>query len=55
MTFVLDASVTMTWLLGDATPSDRAYAAAVLAASLDPMLADLQARAVRAPDFGDRS
>lgn len=36
MTFVLDASVTMAWLLGDAKPSDRAYAAAVLAAMKDP-------------------
>ncbi|HQR48972.1 MAG TPA: type II toxin-antitoxin system VapC family toxin [Steroidobacteraceae bacterium] len=28
--FVLDASVTMSWLLGDARPADDAYAAAVL-------------------------
>jgi predicted nucleic acid-binding protein len=28
--FVLDASVTMTWLLGDASPAGRSYAAAVL-------------------------
>ncbi len=30
MTFVLDASVTMSWLFGDARPSDRAYARGVL-------------------------
>lgn len=28
--FVLDASVTMTWLLGDASPAGRSYAGAVL-------------------------
>jgi len=30
MNFVLDASVTMAWLLEDAKPADRAYAARVL-------------------------
>lgn len=35
-TFVLDASVTMSWLLGDAKPSDRAYADAVLDALRHP-------------------
>jgi predicted nucleic acid-binding protein len=34
--FVLDASVTMSWLLGDARPADRAYAEAVLDALRDP-------------------
>lgn len=36
MTLVLDASVTMTWLLGDAKPSDRAYSSAVLATMARP-------------------
>ena len=36
MTFVLDASVTMSWLLADAKPVDARYAAAVLAAMRDP-------------------
>jgi len=36
VTLVLDASVTMSWLLGDARPSDRAYVAAVLAAMRNP-------------------
>lgn len=36
MTLVLDASVTMTWLLGDAKPSDHAYSAAVLEALASP-------------------
>lgn len=35
-TFVLDASVTMSWLLGDAKPAGRAYAQAVLGALRDP-------------------
>lgn len=39
MTFVLDASVTMAWLLGDARPSDRAYAARVLETLKQPELA----------------
>lgn len=30
MTFVLDASVALTWLLSDANPKDRAYAAGLL-------------------------
>ena len=30
MNFVLDASVTMSWLLGDAKPTDRRYASSVL-------------------------
>jgi predicted nucleic acid-binding protein len=34
--FVLDASVTMSWLLADAKPSDRAYAEAVLDAMSNP-------------------
>lgn len=34
--FVLDASVTMTWLLGDARPADRAYADTVLDALRSP-------------------
>jgi predicted nucleic acid-binding protein len=34
--FILDASVTMAWLLSDARPSDRRYAAAVLEALKDP-------------------
>lgn len=34
--FVLDASVTMSWLLGDARPADRAYAEAVLDALGNP-------------------
>jgi len=34
--FVLDASVTMSWLLGDARLSDRAYAASVLEAMKSP-------------------
>jgi len=36
MTLVLDASVTMTWLLGDAKPSDHAYSGAVLQALASP-------------------
>jgi predicted nucleic acid-binding protein len=36
VTLLLDASVTMSWLLGDARPSDRAYAAAVLADMRNP-------------------
>jgi predicted nucleic acid-binding protein len=36
VTLVLDASVTMSWLLGGAKPSDRTYAAAVLVAMKDP-------------------
>lgn len=36
MTLVLDASVTMSWLLGDAKPTDRAYAANVLEALKAP-------------------
>ncbi len=32
MNFVLDASVTLTWLLGDSKPADRAYANGVLEA-----------------------
>jgi predicted nucleic acid-binding protein len=36
MTLVLDASVTMTWLLGDAKPSDHAYSSAVLATMARP-------------------
>ena len=35
-TFVLDASVTMSWLLGDAKPVDRAYAETVLDALRNP-------------------
>ena len=35
-TFVLDASVTMSWLLGDARPVDRTYADAVLDALGSP-------------------
>lgn len=31
MNFVLDASVTMSWLLADAKPTDKRYAASVLA------------------------
>ena len=31
MNFVLDASVTMAWLLADAKPTDKRYAASVLA------------------------
>lgn len=34
--FVLDASVTMTWLLTDGKPGDGTYAAAVLEALMDP-------------------
>jgi predicted nucleic acid-binding protein len=34
--FVLDASVTMSWLLGDAKPADRKYSEAVLDALHDP-------------------
>ena len=34
--FVLDASVTMTWLLADAGPGDREYAAMVLEAMKQP-------------------
>lgn len=34
--FVLDASVTMSWLLGDAKPADRAYAQTVLDALRNP-------------------
>ena len=30
MNFVLDASVTMAWLLGDTKPSDRLYAQKIL-------------------------
>ena len=36
MTLVLDASITMTWLLGDAKPSDHAYSSAVLATMARP-------------------
>jgi predicted nucleic acid-binding protein len=36
VTLVLDASVTLTWLLGDAKPSDHAYAGAVLATMARP-------------------
>ena len=36
MDFVLDASLTMSWLLGDAKIADRAYAATVLDALRDP-------------------
>jgi predicted nucleic acid-binding protein len=36
VTLVLDASVTMSWLLGDARPSDRTYAAAVLTDMRNP-------------------
>jgi len=36
--FVLDASVTMAWLLGDSRPSDRAYAGRVLEALKQPGL-----------------
>ena len=36
MNFVLDASVTMAWLLGDTKPSDRLYAQKVLNALKDP-------------------
>ena len=36
MNFVLDASVTMAWLFGDAKPSDRLYAQKVLNALKDP-------------------
>ena len=32
MNFVLDASVTMAWLLGDSKPADRAYAQGALEA-----------------------
>ena len=35
-TFVLDASVTMSWLLGDAKPADRTYAETVLDALGNP-------------------
>ena len=35
-TFVLDASLTMSWLLGDARPADRTYAETVLDALRDP-------------------
>jgi predicted nucleic acid-binding protein len=35
MNFVLDASVTMTWLLGDATPAGRRYAQEVLSSFRD--------------------
>jgi predicted nucleic acid-binding protein len=34
--FVLDASVTMSWLLGDAKPADRTYAETVLDSLVDP-------------------
>ena len=34
--FVLDASVTMSWLLGDARPADRKYSETVLDALQDP-------------------
>ena len=34
--FVLDASLTMSWLLGDARPADRTYAETVLDALRDP-------------------
>jgi len=34
--FVLDASVTMSWLLGDAKPADRSYAETLLDALTDP-------------------
>jgi predicted nucleic acid-binding protein len=33
---VLDASITLTWLLGDATPADRTYAGTVLDALREP-------------------
>ncbi len=36
MNFVLDASVTMAWLLGDAKPADRNYAQRVLDALKNP-------------------
>ena len=36
MNFVLDASVTMAWLLGDTKPSDRLYAQKILNALKDP-------------------
>jgi predicted nucleic acid-binding protein len=36
--FVLDASITLTWLLGDAKPADRAYADTVLEALRAPAL-----------------
>ena len=36
MNFVLDASVTMAWLLGDTKPTDRLYAQKVLNALKDP-------------------
>lgn len=36
MNFVLDASVTMAWLLGDAKPADRNYAQSVLNALKNP-------------------
>ena len=36
MNFVLDASVTMAWLLGDAKPADRNYAHSVLNALKNP-------------------
>jgi predicted nucleic acid-binding protein len=35
-TFVLDASVTMSWLLGDAKPADRRYSETVLDALQNP-------------------
>lgn len=36
--FVLDASVTMSWLLSDGKPADRDYAKAVLEALKDPAI-----------------
>lgn len=38
MNFVLDASVTMAWLLGDSKPADRVYARGVLEALKKPDL-----------------
>lgn len=39
MSFVLDASVTMSWLLGDAKPADRHYATSVLRSMKAPQAA----------------
>jgi predicted nucleic acid-binding protein len=39
MNFILDASVTMSWLLADAKPSDRRYAATVLGSLAEPDIA----------------
>lgn len=38
MSLVLDASITMSWLLSDARPADRNYAVSVLSALKDPTI-----------------